>query len=170
LGGINETIRWYDAVPGDPENNGATHNDVTAEAVVGCYICHPAGANDFALVGPGCLACHVTDPMQTAKGDCVSCHANPPSGNTAPNRAGAHSLHAYSCTVCHLDKGPDSQDGVLDDLNAVNHFSYPNFSAGVRVSFKRAALRDTMVGMTITADNVSCAVSCHPGNADNSWY
>jgi hypothetical protein len=167
-GGLNETIRWYDAVAA---NAGATHNDVTSEAVVGCYICHPAGVSDIAQVGPGCLSCHVTDPMLTAKGDCTSCHANPPSGNAAPNRGGAHAKHGFSCTFCHPDSGPDSQDGVIDDPNASNHFTYPTVSAGVR-TFHRADLKGTIGGITtilVPVDNVSCAGSCH-GGAAYSWY
>lgn len=164
-GGSNELRRWYDAVTGDL-TSGGSHNDVSKTAVLGCYICHPAGASDFALVGPGCLSCHVTDPMQTAKGDCVSCHDNPPDGSTVPNRAGAHANHmSYACSKCHTNDGPDSQDGVVNDPNAVNHFRYPSPQNPDR--YFRADVKSDFGSYDASANNFTCVAQCHESK---NWY
>ncbi len=44
------------------------------EDLFGCRVCH--GINLEGLGGPGCLDCHVIDPIENPSG-CVSCHGSP---------------------------------------------------------------------------------------------
>jgi len=189
--GALETIRWYDAVAGDPASNassneGATHNDIggSQAAKDACFICHALEAGDFTRIGPGCLFCHQTDPALTRKGQCLSCHANPPNGSPAlaPNRAGRHQFPTHadqSCHVCHTNNGPDSQDGTIDDPLAYQHFTFPNIQAGFDKRFSRANLlsspetspQSMSMIPDLSSENFSCNGSCHEYNHNNaSWY
>ncbi len=75
-----------------------------------CNLCHTASIPDLqtGLSAGTCATCHGGN-VQTAHPNCTTCHGEPPSGTTAPNRDRAHSEHAVlgfgsvtpSCAACH---------------------------------------------------------------------
>jgi predicted CxxxxCH...CXXCH cytochrome family protein len=169
-----DNARWYDAAP---DNFNVTHNNagdnVAATLNATCGLCHPGLTGSVGTVGYDCTFCHVTDPVGDAVGTCTSCHNVPPSGNTAPNRVGdegrhTRSDHRLACNVCHTSNGPDGT------ISAANHFTFP---IGGNPNFSRANLRPAPIftpqSMTITqtANNVSCAGSCHnKDHGTKTWY
>jgi predicted CxxxxCH...CXXCH cytochrome family protein len=92
-------------------------------------------------------------PPAGGGGSCTSCHAQPPTGSAAPNRAGAHAVHTAlpeigtDCAACHAGSLHNGQiDIVMTPLfNAESGFA---------------------VGNT----NQTCSnVSCHGGQTTPNW-
>ncbi|WP_156826996.1 cytochrome c3 family protein [Geopsychrobacter electrodiphilus] len=186
---LNENIRWYDAVPGDPSVNpdanwGTTHDNYggSSNAENACFLCHDVEKplpGQLPSTGMPCKTCHVSDPTGATKGECITCHGNPPDGATVPNRMGRHNRIGHqnqvACNVCHTNNGPDSQDGVIDDPLAYRHFTMPRVQPPV--GFSRADLESVPntapQSMTITVDpsNVTCTGSCHgQPHSGATWY
>lgn len=122
-----------------------------------CAECH---GSDFAggVSGEACSSCHVNGFPLTATG-CTSCHGNPPTGTTVPNRNGAHGTHyalpnmPSECDTCHSGAGSGTvnhNDGVTE----VTMLSAYNAKSGA------AALN---------ADGTCSNVSCHGGQTTPVW-
>lgn len=190
VSGGRDSLRWYDAVQGDPKevpggNFGVSHNRIAGSptAISACFNCHILSGNDPVNSGPDCLYCHVDDPSGTdiLVGTCSSCHGSTtaavtdrgrPNGNQAPNRRGEHQQngHRFECIICHTSNGPDSIDGTIDDPLAAGHFTYPSAPQ----AFSRAGLRSTtlpiggnIMSISIAPGNVTCTGNCH---INEVWY
>jgi predicted CxxxxCH...CXXCH cytochrome family protein len=160
--GFTEDVRWYDAAP---DNDNVTHNNAggnqAATLNVVCGLCHP-GLGGPGTAGFACTFCHVSSPVGDAVGTCSSCHNDPPSGATAPNRRGRHNVDAHeeTCSTCHTNNGPDGT------ASAALHFTFPS------PAFKRADLR-SIPGFTMeqVPNNVTCNGNCHgEPHTNESWY
>ncbi len=126
-----------------------------------CTECH---GSDYSggVTGISCAQCHLNGSPIVLTG-CTSCHANPPSGTIAPNRAGAHSTttgHFASqvtlpdgCNTCHNGAGSGTlkhDDGIVD----VSLPSVYNAKSGAAV---------------YNADGTCSKVSCHGGQTTPLW-
>lgn len=122
-----------------------------------CTECH---GDNFGggITGVACSDCHLNG-SPFALTACTSCHAAPPSGTTAPNRAGAHAVHNALpavmdvCGSCHTGAGS----------GAANHF---NGSVNVQFLASYNAKSGTA---TRNADGTCSNVSCHGGQTTPAW-
>lgn len=89
------------------ESHGLSGNQANA-----CALCH--GATFGGGIGPACNNCHAQLIAGTlpVRGECVSCHGNPPTATAYPNSAGSHADHTalsnVSCSSCHNGFGSGS--------------------------------------------------------------
>ena len=135
----------------------AGHAAVSIEDTTTCMECH---GSDLAggMSDVSCSQCHLNGSPLTLTG-CTSCHGNPPTGNAAPNRRGAHSTHnalpvvANVCNSCHNGAGsntPKHYNGVIDTMILSTY----NSTSGT-------AARN--------ADGTCSNVSCHGGQTTPAW-
>jgi predicted CxxxxCH...CXXCH cytochrome family protein len=125
-----------------------------------CVLCH--GATLGGGAGLACTTCHTAgSPLVLT--NCTSCHNIPPSGSTAPNRAGAHAVHgalsavsANGCNTCHNGGGTGTQ----------NH-DYGRASAFL--SFLAQFNAKTGTGSFDATANTCANVSCHGGQTTPNW-
>jgi predicted CxxxxCH...CXXCH cytochrome family protein len=148
-----------------PEGYVTTHEADANSYLDSCRLCH---GSDLLGRGtcPSCLTCHTAgSPLNLF--DCSSCHNNPPdggapSGNTRPNREGAHNEHnglpkvTDACIACHDGFGSDT----------VEHFDE---TEPADVSFVSSF--DSKSGTAeYDASTWSCSnVSCHGGQTTPDW-
>jgi len=122
--------------------------------------CHGSTLTGVVGSGPACVsaACHQNGSPFTFTG-CTSCHGNPPTGSSPPNRNGSHSAHnAFSgganvCDVCHSGAGTNTlvhNNGVVD----VAFLSVFNAKSGTAV---------------YNGDGTCSKVSCHGGQQTPAW-
>jgi len=134
----------------------AWHVDAARADVNGCRECH---GQDLlgGISNVSCSSCHVNG-IATMTG-CVSCHAAPPSGTTAPNRAGAHAAHnalaqvTGVCDSCHNNAGSGTEIHNTG-TTVVAFLSSYNAKSG-------AAARNS--------DGTCSKVSCHGGQTTPAW-
>lgn len=138
----------------------------SANLATACGLCHAIDTNS-ALIGsaPSCLstdpkwgmACHASSPAAQSTG-CVSCHATPPAGATAPNRGNAHAKHlalnGVSCNTCHTDYGTGTEKHATGNGSA-----FVKFAAAYNAKSGTA---------NFSADKCS-GVSCHGGKQTPAW-
>ncbi len=93
-------------------------------------------------------------PSQPGPGSCTSCHGQPPTGNSVPNRDGAHVVHAAlnglggNCASCHSSRA--SHNGNVD--------------------FGLSSSWNAKSGSAVANSNGTCsAVSCHGGATTPNW-
>ncbi len=127
-----------------------------------CIECH---GDDLSggISGVSCLTCHVNGSPFVLTG-CTSCHGNPPSGSTAPNRAGAHNnvdghfapqvTLPDACNTCHNGAGT----GTANHDNGV-----------VDVNFLSAYSAKSGTAVYNNADGTCSNVSCHGGQTTPPW-
>ena len=136
----------------------AKHPAASNEDINACMECHGADLSG-GMSGVSCSQCHLNGSPFTLTG-CTSCHGNPPNGNVAPNRIGAHAVHnalinvTNVCNSCHNGAGTGNANhynGAVD----VMFLSTYNAKSG-------AAVRN--------ADGTCSTVSCHGGKTTPVWY
>ena len=136
----------------------AKHAAVSNENSDSCVECH---GSDLAggISGVPCSQCHLNGSPYTLTG-CTSCHGKPPTGNTAPNRSGAHSAHntlpnvMNVCDTCHSGAGSGTAKHNNDVVD-VAFLSVYNAKSGSAVS---------------NSDGTCSKVSCHGGQTTPGWY
>jgi len=128
-----------------------------------CALCHgkalngPAGGG----VAKDCASCHSAGSPLTQL-NCSSCHSAPPSGQSAPNFAGAHAPHrdlsglGDDCRACHDGAGNGSAVHRADSDQDVRMLSLYRPKSGANPQYDPAAR--------------TCAnVSCHGGRTTPAW-
>jgi predicted CxxxxCH...CXXCH cytochrome family protein len=122
-----------------------------------CALCHGAAFDGGA--GPACNSCHTRLVAGTipVSGQCSSCHANPPDGVAAPNRAGSHAAHlalpmmAGNCAACHSGGGS----------GAASH--------GTTLTVTFAATVAGNAGPAAFNGSTCANISCHGGQVTPAW-
>jgi len=122
-----------------------------------CSECHGSDLSG-GISKVSCTPCHLNgSPFELT--NCTSCHGNPPTGTTAPNRSGAHAVHnalpniKNVCNTCHSGAGSGTanhDNGVTD----VSFLSAYNAKSGTAVH---------------NADGTCSEVSCHGGQTTPIW-
>lgn len=127
-----------------------------------CMECH---GDDFSggISKVACASCHTNGSPLTVT-NCASCHGNPPTGNVAPNRAGAHNTTTGhfaaqvtlpdSCNTCHNGAGT----GTTNHYNGV-----------VDVQLLSSVYSAKSGTAVFNADNTCSKVSCHGGQTTPDW-
>ena len=177
-GCFNSTLCHGSGVVGHPVPfNSSAHYGVSSSTFSSsCSVCHDVSGTSTKS-GPVCQTCHIAGSPLTAI-NCVSCHANPPSGaaSSYPNVAGAHAAHIalngagtpIACDTCHNGLGT----GTLNHYNRAN--ARPGEDA-LRVSPGDVAFVATYNAKTGASsfDNsaaLNCSnVSCHGGQNSPNW-
>jgi predicted CxxxxCH...CXXCH cytochrome family protein len=130
--------------PWSANNAFATSHQSAGNMANACALCH--GATLTGGTGPACGTCHTAGSPLTLM-NCTSCHASPPSGTSAPNRAGSHAKHyaiTVACGSCHSNAGSGT---ALHKNAAVDVAISPTYNGVVPASFNASAH---------TCSNVSC--------------
>jgi len=157
VSGTNHSVPYYGHNSTTPLSScTACHN--TSNSATVTYPAVPIGTP------PNCRGCHVNlaaDATTMAAGTCTSCHAKPPSGVAAPDRAGSHAKHSAltngqpdNCAICH--------NGAGSGTNASHGKSNRNLITGsVDVVFTPA-----QAGTTVWVPGTkSCStITCHGGS------
>jgi predicted CxxxxCH...CXXCH cytochrome family protein len=130
--------------PWSADNAYATSHQSAGNMANACVLCH--GVSLTGGTGPACSTCHTAgSPLSLI--NCASCHASPPSGATAPDRAGSHAKHytiTVACGSCHSNAG----SGTALHYNAtVDVAISPTYNGTGPASFDASAH---------TCSNVSC--------------
>jgi predicted CxxxxCH...CXXCH cytochrome family protein len=144
-----------------------------------CTLCHGASLSGLGGVAPSCSSgssrltipgvasvCHfnavaVKDPVTglfNLQTGCVSCHGNPPTGTTYPNRDGQHTEHLFTnvtCASCHNGAGYRSA------LHA-------NGTANLSIQAAFQAKSGGAPGYNASAGSCS-NISCHGGQTTPRW-
>lgn len=147
-----------------PANWISQHKTAATAPISSCTQCH-AGDLTGGIAKVSCttssisgFSCHFTSPAVNPTG-CKSCHSAPPSGTTAPNRAGAHDTHlallGVTCASCHQGAG----SGTANHAKGSVTVSLPD-------TLKAKAF--TTFGLDSASDNCS-GIICHGGQATPSW-
>jgi predicted CxxxxCH...CXXCH cytochrome family protein len=131
--------------PWSANNAYATSHQSAGNMANACVLCH--GATLTGGIGPACYpTCHTAGSPLTLT-NCTSCHASPPSGTIAPNRAGSHAKHyaiTVACGSCHSNAGSGT---ALHKNAAVDVAISPTYNGIAPASFNASAH---------TCSNVSC--------------
>jgi predicted CxxxxCH...CXXCH cytochrome family protein len=129
-----------------------------------CSLCH--GTTFGSGNGPACSSCHarLVAGELPVKGQCVSCHANPPGGTTPPDRAGSHAAHAVlpelnnNCQPCHNGSG----------YSSAIHFAFRNHTVA-RVSFLQTYNAKSGPAIFYRTAGTCANVKCHGGRVTPVW-
>ncbi|HYA88348.1 MAG TPA: CxxxxCH/CxxCH domain-containing protein [Nitrospirota bacterium] len=136
-----------------------------AAALADSSVCMECHGDDFSggISGVACSSCHTNGNPLTVT-NCASCHGNPPNGNAAPNRAGAHNTTnghfapqvtlPDSCNTCHNGAGTGTAEH-FDGIVEVQFLSIYSAKSGTAV---------------FNADNTCSNVSCHGGQTTPNWF
>jgi len=124
-----------------------------------CALCH--GASFEGGTGPKCSSCHTRlfAGLIPASGTCVSCHGNPPSGTSAPNRPGSHVIHMSipevkgKCEVCHTGGGSGTA----------------NHGTSLTVAFTSAYNASSGAASYDSTAKTCANIKCHGGQATPVW-
>ena len=132
------------------------HAAAAQAQVASCRECH---GEDLlgGISGVSCSECHPSGP--TPMTGCISCHANPPAGTVAPDRAGAHATHyalpdsSIGCGLCHNGAGSGTASHGNENVDVVFLSEYSAKSG--------TAMHN--------ADGTCSKVSCHGGQTTPAW-
>ena len=124
-----------------------------------CALCH--GASFEGGTGPKCSSCHTRlfPGLIPASGTCVSCHGNPPSGTSAPNRPGSHVVHLSipevkgKCEVCHTGGGSGTA----------------NHGSSLTVAFASAYNASSGAASYDSTAKTCANIKCHGGQTTPAW-
>lgn len=129
-----------------------------------CSLCH--GSTFGGGSGPACNSCHarLVAGELPIRGRCISCHGNPPTGATPPDRGGSHAAHAAlpgisnNCQLCHEGGG----------YGSAVHYAFRNHTVA-KVAFLpslNARSGSALFGKT----SETCAnIKCHGGQVTPAW-
>jgi len=168
---VHVNFSWSGGVSHPIPFTGANHISVTSSNFASnCGTCH-SETGPAAKTGPTCTVCHQAGSPLTAL-NCISCHADPPSGATYPNVAGKHAIHGSLpgvgiCTPCH--------NGL--DAGSLEHYNRANARPGKDalrvppgdVAFLAAYTAKSGPAAFNAADRTCSNVICHGGQTTPDW-
>ncbi len=131
-----------------------------------CALCH--GANFSGGNGPSCKSCHarLATGGLPIKGQCSSCHGNPPSGSLYPDRIGSHARHTalsgVTCSACHNGFGSGSH----------SHYSsarVQQLQLSAKMGFMATYNARNNSANFNTTTNTCANIKCHGGQTTPIW-
>jgi predicted CxxxxCH...CXXCH cytochrome family protein len=138
------------------------HVSAARQNVDACKECH-GELLDGGISKLSCTTCHTNGMIMNetvALTGCISCHGDPPSGTTYPNRSGAHAAHnalpnvTSVCGTCHEGAGTMTPE---------------HFNGVVNVQLLTTYSAKTGTATYNPVDNTCSQISCHGGQTPPAW-
>lgn len=171
----------YRSVPGDPLKNYPLNHSTAGNVANACTLCH--GATLQGGVGPGCMECHVLDPIANPE-RCVSCHGPLP-GQQQETPLKPHQLAALagrsdllarrtfrnftSQLTARMRRDPSRSSiiSIFGTPSGTFYFkpsAYVSYTSTTKLSARASHLHHDTLPCSYRQDNATCS-GCHTPNA-----